>query len=303
MFHGTTSRAQYGRFRTARTRLPSRETTIPPGVPESGEHHWRDGSEAHINDPSGIANLQDAVHEKNPAAFDAHTKNVNDRARGSSPFISVVTSGSVTRVPPPFLSTKWGPGTRLPVDSLPALCLMVPSLRSLILLRTSSALMTVPCVPLSSMLLPVDSALLPTISRMPMNSKSRWVDVLSLVRVGSCPVTRFSTRHFTAGVGLIPPPPRHDISSIEDLKQLVHDLKCSSPRSRVTVKLVSEVGIGIVAGVVAKAKADDVLISGHDGGAGASQLRWIDIKYAGLPWELGPTETIKRWLSTTCVIV
>ncbi|KAG4221182.1 putative glutamate synthase [NADPH], partial [Phytophthora cactorum] len=97
------------------------------------------------------------------------------------------------------------------------------------------------------------------------------------------------TRHSTPGVGLISPPPHHDIYSIEDLKQLIYDLKCSSPRSRVSVKLVSETGVGIVASGVAKAKADHILISGHDGGTGAS--RWTGIKYAGLPWELGLAET------------
>ncbi|CAG8654235.1 8220_t:CDS:10, partial [Racocetra persica] len=97
------------------------------------------------------------------------------------------------------------------------------------------------------------------------------------------------TRKSTPGVGLISPPPHHDIYSIEDLKQLIYDLKCSNPRSRVSVKLVSEVGVGIVASGVAKAKADHILISGHDGGTGAS--RWTSIKYAGLPWELGLAET------------
>ena len=89
--------------------------------------------------------------------------------------------------------------------------------------------------------------------------------------------------------GLISPPPHHDIYSIEDLKQLIYDLKCSNPRARVSVKLVSETGVGIVASGVAKAKADHILISGHDGGTGAS--RWTGIKYAGLPWELGLAET------------
>ncbi|RUO96654.1 hypothetical protein BC936DRAFT_141667, partial [Jimgerdemannia flammicorona] len=97
------------------------------------------------------------------------------------------------------------------------------------------------------------------------------------------------TRKSTPGVGLISPPPHHDIYSIEDLKQLIYDLKCSNPRARVSVKLVSEVGVGIVAAGVAKAKADHILISGHDGGTGAS--RWTGIKYAGLPWELGLAET------------
>ncbi|WP_213453955.1 glutamate synthase large subunit [Rhizomonospora bruguierae] len=97
------------------------------------------------------------------------------------------------------------------------------------------------------------------------------------------------TRHATPGVGLISPPPHHDIYSIEDLAQLVHDLKCVNPRSRVHVKLVSEVGVGTVAAGVAKLRADVVLISGHDGGTGASPLN--SLKHAGTPWELGLAET------------
>src|SRR6476469_9206442 len=97
------------------------------------------------------------------------------------------------------------------------------------------------------------------------------------------------TRHSTPGVGLISPPPHHDIYSIEDIKQLIHDLKNANPRARVHVKLVSQVGVGTVAAGVAKAYSDVVLISGHDGGTGASPLS--SIKHAGGPWELGLAET------------
>ncbi|HEY8589990.1 MAG TPA: glutamate synthase large subunit, partial [Naasia sp.] len=97
------------------------------------------------------------------------------------------------------------------------------------------------------------------------------------------------TRHATAGVGLISPPPHHDIYSIEDLKQLIFDLKRSNPDARIHVKLVSQNGIGAVAAGVAKAKADVVLVSGHDGGTGASPLN--SLKHAGTPWELGLAET------------
>ncbi|MEV5209868.1 glutamate synthase large subunit [Micromonospora sp. NPDC053740] len=96
------------------------------------------------------------------------------------------------------------------------------------------------------------------------------------------------TRHATPGVGLISPPPHHDIYSIEDLAQLVHDLKCVNPAARVHVKLVSEVGVGTVAAGVAKLKADVILISGHDGGTGASPMN--SLKHAGTPWELGLAE-------------
>ena len=97
------------------------------------------------------------------------------------------------------------------------------------------------------------------------------------------------TRHATPGVGLISPPPHHDIYSIEDLAQLIHDLKNANHRARVSVKLVAEVGVGTIAAGVAKAHADVVLVSGHDGGTGASPL--TSIKHAGIPWELGLAET------------
>jgi glutamate synthase (NADPH/NADH) large chain len=96
-------------------------------------------------------------------------------------------------------------------------------------------------------------------------------------------------RHSTPGVGLISPPPHHDIYSIEDLAQLIFDLKNSNPRARISVKLVAEGGVGTVAAGVAKAHSDVVLISGHDGGTGASPL--TSLKHAGLPWELGLAET------------
>ncbi|HZP41341.1 MAG TPA: glutamate synthase-related protein, partial [Candidatus Binatia bacterium] len=98
-----------------------------------------------------------------------------------------------------------------------------------------------------------------------------------------------SIRYSTPGVGLISPPPHHDIYSIEDLAQLIHDLKNANDRARVSVKLVSEVGVGTVAAGVSKAKADVVLISGDSGGTGASPL--TSIKHAGIPWELGLAET------------
>jgi glutamate synthase domain-containing protein 2/glutamate synthase domain-containing protein 3 len=97
------------------------------------------------------------------------------------------------------------------------------------------------------------------------------------------------TRHSTPGVGLISPPPHHDIYSIEDLAQLIFDLKNSNPKARIHVKLVAEGGVGTVAAGVAKAHSDVVLISGHDGGTGASPL--TSLKHAGLPWELGLAET------------
>jgi glutamate synthase (NADPH/NADH) large chain/glutamate synthase (ferredoxin) len=98
-----------------------------------------------------------------------------------------------------------------------------------------------------------------------------------------------SVRHTTPGVSLISPPPHHDIYSIEDLKQLIYDLRCANPKASVSVKLVAEVGVGTVAAGVAKANADHVVIAGHDGGTGASPLS--SIVSAGVPWEIGLAET------------
>ncbi len=112
------------------------------------------------------------------------------------------------------------------------------------------------------------------------------------------------TRHSTEGVGLISPPPHHDIYSIEDLAQLIYDLKNSNDRARISVKLVAEVGVGTVAAGVAKAHSDVILISGHDGGTGASPQ--TSIKHAGLPWELGLSEShqvlIKNGLRSRVVL-
>ncbi len=96
-------------------------------------------------------------------------------------------------------------------------------------------------------------------------------------------------RHSTPGVGLISPPPHHDIYSIEDIAQLIHDLKNANRKARISVKLVAEVGVGTIAAGVTKAKTDHLVIAGHDGGTGASPL--TSIKHAGLPWELGVAET------------
>jgi glutamate synthase domain-containing protein 3 len=104
-----------------------------------------------------------------------------------------------------------------------------------------------------------------------------------------------SLRHSTPGVGLISPPPHHDIYSIEDLKQLIYDLRCANPRARVSVKLVSEIGVGTVAAGVAKANADHVTIAGHDGGTGASPQS--SIQSAGVPWEIGLAETQQTLLA------
>ncbi|KAG2157569.1 uncharacterized protein EDB93DRAFT_1123416 [Suillus bovinus] len=292
---------------------PSRETILPPGMPESGEYHWRDGGEAHINDPAGIANLQDAVREKNQAAYDAYARNANEQTksvhlRGLIDFCyEKATPIPIEQVEPwneivrRFVTGAMSYGS-ISMEAHSTLAVAMNRLggksntgeggedaeRSHILPNGDT---------MRSAIKQVASGRFGVTSNYLADADELQIKMAQGAKPGEggeLPGHKVSTsiartRHSTAGVGLISPPPHHDIYSIEDLKQLIYDLKCSNPRARVSVKLVSEVGVGIVASGVAKAKADHILISGHDGGTGAS--RWTGIKYAGLPWELGLAET------------
>ena len=292
---------------------PSRETILPPGMPESGEYHWRDGGEAHINDPVGIANLQDAVREKNQTAYDAYARNANEQTkrihlRGLLDFrLENATPIPIEQVEPwneivrRFVTGAMSYGS-ISMEAHSTLAIAMNRLggksntgeggedaeRSHILPNGDT---------MRSAIKQVASGRFGVTSNYLADADELQIKMAQGAKPGEggelpghkVSVSIARTRHSTAGVGLISPPPHHDIYSIEDLKQLIYDLKCSNPRSRVSVKLVSEVGVGIVASGVAKAKADHILISGHDGGTGAS--RWTGIKYAGLPWELGLAET------------
>lgn len=291
----------------------SRETILPPGMPESGEYHWRDGGEAHINDPAGIASLQDAVREKNQTAYDAYARNANEQTK------SVHLRG--------LLDFRYENATAIPIEQVEPWNEIVRRFVTGAMSYGSISMEAHSTLAVAmnrlggksntgeggedaerSHMLPNGDTMRSAIKQV---ASGRFgvtanyladADELQIKMAqgakpgegGELPGHKVSTsiartRHSTAGVGLISPPPHHDIYSIEDLKQLIYDLKCSNPRARVSVKLVSEVGVGIVASGVAKAKADHILISGHDGGTGAS--RWTGIKYAGLPWELGLAET------------
>ncbi|KAF7311548.1 Glutamate synthase [Mycena kentingensis (nom. inval.)] len=292
---------------------PSRETVIPPGMPESGEYHWRDGGEAHINDPSGLANLQDAVREKNQSAYNAYSRNANEQTRsvhlrGLLDFrYDNATAIPIEQVEPwneivrRFVTGAMSYGS-ISMEAHSTLAVAMNRLggksntgeggedaeRSMVLNNGDT---------MRSAIKQVASGRFGVTSNYLADADELQIKMAQGAKPGEggeLPGHKVSgsiarTRHSTAGVGLISPPPHHDIYSIEDLKQLIYDLKCSNPRARVSVKLVSEVGVGIVASGVAKAKADHILISGHDGGTGAS--RWTGIKYAGLPWELGLAET------------
>ncbi|KAK3387673.1 putative glutamate synthase [Podospora didyma] len=300
-------------FRFHERGFPSRATVSVPGLPESGEYHWRDGGEAHINDPTSIANIQDAVRTKNDKSYEAYSRSEYEQIKACT------LRG--------MLDFKFEDCTPVPIDQVEPwteivrrFCTGAMSYGSISMESHSTLAVAMNRLggksntgeggedPERSQRLPNGDTMRSAIKQVASGRfgvTSAYLadsDELQIKMAqgakpgegGELPGHKVSksiarTRHSTPGVGLISPPPHHDIYSIEDLKQLIYDLKCSSPRSRVSVKLVSETGVGIVASGVAKAKADHILISGHDGGTGAS--RWTGIKYAGLPWELGLAET------------
>jgi glutamate synthase (NADPH/NADH) len=293
--------------------FPSRSITEVPGLSETGEYHWRDGGEAHVNDPVSIANIQDAVRMKNDKSYEAYSRSAyeqikNCTLRGLLDFdfevgnpIPIEQVEPWTEIVRRFVTGAMSYGS-ISMESHSTLAVAMNRLggksntgeggedpeRSLPLDNGDT---------MRSAIKQIASGRFGVTSNYLADSDELQIKMAQGAKPGeggelpghkvSGPIAR--TRHSTPGVGLISPPPHHDIYSIEDLKQLIYDLKCSNPRARVSVKLVSETGVGIVASGVAKAKADHILISGHDGGTGAS--RWTGIKYAGLPWELGLAET------------
>ncbi|KAL8296877.1 hypothetical protein RB600_002073 [Gaeumannomyces tritici] len=300
-------------FRFHERGFPSRYTVGVPGLTESGEYHWRDGGEPHINDPTAIANIQDAVRNKNDKSYEAYSRTEYEQIkactlRGMLDFkFEECTPVPIDQVEPwteivrRFCTGAMSYGS-ISMESHSTLAVAMNRLggksntgeggedpeRSQVMSNGDTMRSAIKQV--ASGRFGVTSAYLADSDEL----QIKMAQGAKPGEGGELPGHKVSksiarTRHSTPGVGLISPPPHHDIYSIEDLKQLIYDLKCSSPRSRVSVKLVSETGVGIVASGVAKAKADHILISGHDGGTGAS--RWTGIKYAGLPWELGLAET------------
>ncbi|KAI1624396.1 glutamate synthase [NADPH] [Exophiala viscosa] len=292
---------------------PSRHVRDVPGLPETGEYHWRDGGEHHINDPVSIANIQDAVRTHNDKSYEAYSLSEyeqikNCTLRGMLDFdfeqrapVPIDQVEPWTEIVRRFVTGAMSYGS-ISMEAHSTLAVAMNRLggksntgeggedpeRSLKMENGDS---------MRSAIKQIASGRFGVTSNYLADSDELQIKMAQGAKPGEggeLPGHKVSqsiarTRHSTPGVGLISPPPHHDIYSIEDLKQLIYDLKCSNPRSRVSVKLVSEVGVGIVASGVAKAKADHILISGHDGGTGAS--RWTGIKYAGLPWELGLAET------------
>ncbi|KAJ3394182.1 glutamate synthase [NADH] [Entophlyctis sp. JEL0112] len=285
-------------------------------LPESGNFHWRNGGEPHINDPTTVGSLQDAVRNKNKSAYDTYSKHCHEQIKhctlrgmldfdfGSEesmvpleevePWTAIVrrfctgamSYGSISKEAHSTLAmamnelggkSNTGEGGEDPERSTIPDPASGKSLRSAIKQIASGRFGVT-----SFYLADADELQI----KLAQGAKPGEGGELPGHKVtGDIAKTRKST----PGVGLISPPPHHDIYSIEDLKQLIYDLKCANPAARISVKLVSEVGVSVIASGVAKAKAEHILISGHDGGTGAS--RWTGIQHAGVPWELGLTET------------
>lgn len=282
-------------------------------LPESGDYHWRDGGFKHVNDPTAIASLQDSVRNKNESAWDMYVKKEMEAIRDctlrglleldfeSSTPIPLEQVEPWTEIARRFATGAMSYGS-ISMEAHSTLAIAMNRLgaksncgeggedaeRSLIHENGDT---------MRSAIKQVASARFGVTSYYLSDADEIQIKIAQGAKPGEggeLPAHKVSkdiakTRHSTPYVGLISPPPHHDIYSIEDLKQLIYDLKCSNPRASISVKLVSEVGVGIVASGVAKAKADHILVSGHDGGTGAA--RWTSIKNAGLPWELGLAET------------
>ncbi|KAI7903005.1 uncharacterized protein BX663DRAFT_509197 [Cokeromyces recurvatus] len=292
---------------------PTRNRIQPLGLPESGEYHWRHGGESHIAEPASMANLQDAVRRKNQDAYDIHAKNSHAAIqrctlRGLLDFnyeeckpIPIEQVEPWTEIVKRFVTGAMSYGS-ISWEAHTALAVAMNKLGGKSNTgeggeKPERSELEQDGVKLRSAIKQVASGRFGVTSFYLSDSDELQIKMAQGAKPGEggelagpkVSEEIASTRKTTPGIGLISPPPHHDIYSIEDLKQLIYDLKSANPRARISVKLVSEVGVGIVAAGVAKAKADHILISGHDGGTGAS--RWTGIKYAGLPWELGLAET------------
>lgn len=277
-----------------------------------GQFHWRAGGEGHINEPAAIAALQEATINENKNAYalyrDTTMKSVQLCAlRGQLEFIKGRPKIDISEVEPASeIVKRFATGAM----SFGSISLEAHTTLAISMNRIGGKSNTgeggenadrymnqEPNHNRRSAIKQIASGRFGVTAAYVANADDLQIKMAQGAKPGEggelpgYKVTQdiANTRHSVAGVGLISPPPHHDIYSIEDLAELIYDLKCANPKARVSVKLVSEVGVGVVASGVAKGKAEHIVISGHDGGTGASS--WTGIKSAGLPWELGVAET------------
>uniref|UniRef100_A0A8D8I6P6 Glutamate synthase [NADH] n=2 Tax=Culex pipiens TaxID=7175 RepID=A0A8D8I6P6_CULPI len=277
-----------------------------------GQFHWRAGGEGHINEPAAIAALQEATINENKDAYarfrDTTMKSVQMCAlRGQLEFIKGRPKIDISEVEPATeIVKRFATGAM----SFGSISLEAHTTLAISMNRIGGKSNTGeggenadrymnqdPNRNQRSAIKQIASGRFGVTAAYVANADDLQIKMAQGAKPGEggelpgYKVTQdiANTRHSVPGVGLISPPPHHDIYSIEDLAELIYDLKCANPKARVSVKLVSEVGVGVVASGVAKGKAEHIVISGHDGGTGASS--WTGIKSAGLPWELGVAET------------
>ncbi|MEY4170900.1 MAG: glutamate synthase large subunit [Actinomycetota bacterium] len=279
-----------------------------------GEYQWRREGEAHLFDPETVFRLQHATREKRYDIFRQYTDRVDDQSRRLMTLRGLFQLRAADREPVPLdevesveqILTRFSTGAM----SYGSISQEAHETLAIAMNRIGAKSNTGEggedperYVPLPngdskrSAIKQVASGRFGVTSEYLVNSDDIQIKMAQGAKPGEggqLPGHKVypwvaKTRHSTPGVGLISPPPHHDIYSIEDLAQLIHDLKNANDRARIHVKLVSEAGVGTVAAGVAKAHADVILISGHDGGTGASPL--TSLKHAGTPWELGLAET------------
>ncbi|XP_010266512.1 PREDICTED: glutamate synthase 1 [NADH], chloroplastic isoform X2 [Nelumbo nucifera] len=293
---------------------------LPPGsaeavaLPNPGDYHWRKGGEIHLNDPLAMAKLQEAARSNSVAAYREYSKRIQElnkscNLRGMLKFKEAKVKVPLDEVEPAseivkrFCTGAMSYGS-ISLEAHTTLAIAMNTLGGKSNTgeggEQPSRMQPLPdgsMNPKRSAIKQVASGRFGVSSYYLTNADELQIKMAQGAKpgeggelpghkvIGDIAVTRNST----AGVGLISPPPHHDIYSIEDLAQLIHDLKNANPGARISVKLVSVAGVGVIASGVVKGHAEHVLISGHDGGTGAS--RWTGIKNAGLPWELGLAET------------
>ncbi|KAK7293763.1 hypothetical protein RJT34_16636 [Clitoria ternatea] len=325
-FAGTPSRVEGATFEMlACDALQLHELAFPsrvfsPGsaeamaLPNPGDYHWRKGGELHLNDPLAIAKLQEAARTNSVDAYKQYSKLIHElnkacNLRGLLKFKESSAKIPIDEVEPASeIVKRFCTGAM----SYGSISLEAHTTLAMAMNKIGGKSNTGEGGEQPSRMEPLpDGSMNPKRSAIKQVASGRFgvssyyltnADELQIKMAqgakpgegGELPGHKVIgdiavTRNSTAGVGLISPPPHHDIYSIEDLAQLIHDLKNANPAARISVKLVSEAGVGIIASGVVKGHADHVLISGHDGGTGAS--RWTGIKNAGLPWELGLAET------------
>ena len=294
---------------------PSREVVTIPVLPNPGDYHWRSGGETHMWNPDTIANIQLAARTNDKDAYKKFAKFSNEEAtrkstlRGLLAFKKGVNGGSISidevesakEIVKRFATGAMSFGS-ISAESHEAMAIAMNRLggKSNTGEGGEDAERFTPMAngdSKRSAIKQIASGRFGVTNWYLTNADELQIKVAQGAKPGEggeLPGTKVDEhiamlRHSTPGVGLISPPPHHDIYSIEDLSQLIHDLKNSNPSARISVKLVAEIGVGTIASGVAKAFSDHIVIAGHDGGTGASPL--TSVKHAGLPWELGLAET------------